>query len=290
MKENNRILITGASGQLGREFISYFLKTSYKIKGLTRKEVDFSDAQGILNLKKEILTFKPNFLINCAAYTAVDKAEEEIELAQIVNTNSVASIQSLAEELEFKILHFSTDYVFDGSGDEPWSEDDDTFPINVYGLTKRDGEDVLLDSENSLVLRVSWLYSEYGSNFPKTIHRLLGDRDELNVVNDQVSSPTWTKPLVEFVVENLLSKPELFNGALYHYAEDGEGSWYDMALIINEFHKKKINSVSSEEFIQLAKRPSYSKLNNSKAKNILGLRPKTWDENLREFLKIIQNT
>jgi dTDP-4-dehydrorhamnose reductase len=135
---------------------------------------------------------------------------------------------------------------------------------------------------------VSWLYSEYGTNFPKTIHRLLSEKSELNIVNDQVSSPTWTKPLVKFVVSNLLCNANLFNGSLYHYSENGEGSWYDMALIINDFHKKKLSAVSSEEFAQLAKRPSYSKLDNSLAKEVLGLNPSSWQENLRTFLKIIQ--
>jgi len=145
-----------------------------------------------------------------------------------------------------------------------------------------------LASKEALILRVSWLYSEFGSNFPKTIHRLLSEKNELNVVNDQVSSPTWTKPLVSFVVEKVLCNTEQFNGSLYHYSENGEGSWYDIANIINEYHGKPLKAVSSEEFPQKAKRPAYSKLDNTLAKNELGLQPKTWQENLRTYLKIIQ--
>ncbi len=286
--KKNKILITGAAGQLGQEFVSYLEKTNFQVKALTRKEADFSDSEGLQGLESQLLKFKPDFLINCAAYTAVDKAEEQSALAEFVNADSLATLVYLAQKLDFRILHFSTDYVFDGTGDEPWTEEDEAFPINIYGLTKRNGEELLLDSELTLILRVSWLYSEFGSNFPKTIDRLLGEQEELNIVNDQYSSPTWTKPLVEFVVNNLLCNAELFDGTLYHYSEDGEGSWYDMASIINEKHGKRLNAVSSKEYIQVAKRPAYSKLDNTLAKEKLGLEPKTWQENLKEFLKIIQ--
>lgn len=288
MNKKNRILITGASGQLGQEFISYLEHTDFHVKALTRKEADISDPKGLADLENELFHFKPNYLINCAAYTAVDKAEEESVLAESVNADALSSLEHLAQKFDFKILHFSTDYVFDGSADEPWTEGDESFPINIYGLTKRRGEEILLKSDLALIIRVSWLYSEYGSNFPKTINSLLSEKEDLNVVEDQISSPTWTKPLVEFVVNKLLCSADLFDGSLYHYAEEGEGSWYDIASIINEKYGKKLNAVSSKEFIQLAKRPSYSKLDNTLAKEKLGLEPRTWQENLREFLKIIQ--
>jgi dTDP-4-dehydrorhamnose reductase len=288
MNKQKKILITGASGQLGQEFVSYLKQTTFQLKALTREKADISHSLGLADLKDEILLFKPDFLINCAAYTSVDMAEEKGAMAESVNSDALAVIAVMAQELDFKILHFSTDYVFDGSGDEPWSEEDEPFPINIYGLTKREGEVVLLESGLALVLRVSWLYSEFGSNFPKTINRLLGEKDELNIVDDQFSSPTWAKPLVEFAVTKLLCNADLFNGSLYHYSEDGECSWYDVAAVINEKYNKRLNAVSSKEFLQVAKRPAYSKLDNTLAKEKLGLEPNTWQENLKEFLKIIQ--
>lgn len=288
MDSKTRILITGSSGQLGQEFLSYFKNTNFIVKALSRNEVDFSKYEEITRLESEISLFRPNFLINCAAYTAVDLAEEQIELAEVVNAKFLNPLGELAEKLNFYILHFSTDYVFDGESNTPYKETDICHPINAYGKTKRAGERILLASARSLTLRVSWLYSEYGTNFPKTIHRLLSEKSELDIVNDQVSSPTWARPLVKFVVSNVLCNANLFKGSLYHYSENGEGSWYDMALIINDFHKKKLSAVSSEEFAQLAKRPSYSKLDNSLAKEVLGLNPSSWQENLRTFLKIIQ--
>jgi len=289
MNELNKILLTGASGQLGQEFQSELRDTEFTLMTLTREHADISELEGLEKLSQIVKDFKPDILINCAAYTNVDGAEDEPALAESINANSLAYIENLSSEYSFKILHFSTDYVFDGSGETPWQETDDTFPINVYGLTKMAGEEILLESNSALIIRVSWLYSEYGTNFPKTINQLLQSKDELNIVNDQVSSPTWTKPLVKFVIQNLLCNADLFNGSLYHYADEGECSWYEMAEIINESYNKKINAVSSSEFIQKAKRPRYSKLDNRLAKMNLELESKNWEDNFREFLKLIQH-
>jgi len=288
MNTKPRILITGASGQLGQEFMAYFKNSDFNVAGLSREDADFTNAHGFTNLEAHLVKFRPEILINCAAYTAVDKAEVELELAHAINVKLPLKISQLAEKLDFNILHFSTDYVFDGNAKVPYKESDLTEPLSIYGKTKRDGELALLNSQRSLILRVSWLYSEFGSNFPKTIDKLLAEKAELSIVNDQTSSPTWTKPLVKFVVDQLLCNAKLFNGTLYHYAEDGEGSWYDMAQIINEFHRKKLNPVTSDQFPQVAKRPTYSKLDNSLAKKELNLEPDLWQNNLKTFLKIIQ--
>lgn len=286
METKPTILITGASGQLGQEFLRALSKEDFIVHGFTSKELDITDAQA-LDYKFDLI--RPDFLINCAAYTAVDKAEVEMERCNAVNAQALKNIGNLALEYSVRVLHFSTDYVFDGSGETPWTEEDEAAPVSMYGLTKRKGELALIESEcDSLILRISWLYSEFGSNFPKTIDRLLSEKDQLNVVNDQVSAPTWSKPLVEFVIQNLLCNAELFSGELYHYSEEGEGSWYDMAQIINEKYGKQLHEVGSHEYIQAAKRPAYSKLDNTKAKEKLGLEAAEWQENFREFLKIIQ--
>ncbi|HCY45615.1 MAG TPA: NAD(P)-dependent oxidoreductase, partial [Flavobacteriales bacterium] len=188
MNKQKKILITGASGQLGQEFLSYLKQTTFQVKGLTRMEADISHSLGLADLKAEILLFKPDFLINCAAYTAVDMAEEKGVMAESVNSDALAVMAVMAQELDFKILHFSTDYVFDGESDKPYTETDKTNPINVYGKTKLAGEKALqaLMPINAIIIRTSWIYSEYGNNFVKTILRLGREQDEISVVSDQI--------------------------------------------------------------------------------------------------------
>ncbi|MFK7757176.1 MAG: dTDP-4-dehydrorhamnose reductase [Flavobacteriales bacterium] len=286
MSKKKNILITGATGQLGQEFLNLLPLEDFKVKGFSSKELDVTNAHA---LEVMFQNENPDILINCAAYTAVDKAEVEVERCNQVNAQALKVIGNLALEYKVNVLHFSTDYVFGGSGNQPWAEENETAPISIYGATKREGELALLESEcRCLILRVSWLYSEFGSNFPKTINRLLSERENLNVVFDQVSSPTWSRPLVEFVIHNLHCNADFFNNKIYHYSEEGQGSWYDMAEIINETHQKELTAVSSHEFIQAAKRPAYSKLDNTLAKSELGLAPDEWQYNLRKFLKIIQ--
>ncbi len=286
MSTRMKIVITGASGQLGSEFQRYFEEKNVDVSAYSSAELDITDIE---ELEQVITSVRPDYLINCAAYTAVDKAEEEIERCNAINSHALKFIGNTCHDNEVSVLHFSTDYVFDGASEKSYEERDQTAPINIYGLTKRDGERALIESEcNSLTLRVSWLYSEFGTNFPRTIDRLLSEKDELNIVDDQISSPTWTKPLVEFIGEKLLPHKELFTGELYHYSENGEASWYDIATRINEKHHKHINAVGSAAFLSAAKRPSYSKLNSNLAKEKLDLSVLNWHDYLEQFLKIIQ--
>ena len=286
----NRILLLGAGGQLGQE-INKDLSKNHDILSLTKKECDITNYSF---LEEKIKLFKPKVIINAAAYTNVDDAENNESLADNINHLAVNKLAKLSKDYKVVLIHFSTDYIFNHKINEPISEDEKEDPINVYGLTKYLGEQsIIRNMENFYILRISWVYGKYGKNFPKTILKLAKNKKELNIVDDQIGSPTPTS-LVSSVINKLLVlhfKGENFFG-IYNLSPNGSCSWYEIGNFIlghvkdkKNFKLKTINKISSKEFKSLAKRPKYSYLDNSKIQKVLNVNIHDWKYYLKDFIE-----
>ena len=286
----NRILLLGAGGQLGQE-INKDLSKNHDILSLTKKECDITNYSF---LEEKIKLFKPKVIINAAAYTNVDDAENNESLADNINHLAVNKLARLSKDYKVVLIHFSTDYIFNHKINEPISEDEKEDPINVYGLTKYLGEQsIIRNMENFYILRISWVYGKYGKNFPKTILKLAKNKKELNIVDDQIGSPTPTS-LISSVINKLLVlhfKGENFFG-IYNLSPNGSCSWYEIGNFILEHVKDKkniklktINKISSKEFKSLAKRPKYSYLDNSKIQKVLNVNIHDWKYYLKDFIE-----
>ena len=258
-----RILVTGKNGQLGKSIHKLVTNTEqtddFVFAG--RKELDLSVENNIARYFEDN-TF--DIIINCAAYTAVDKAEEEAVLANQVNHLAVKQLAQIAKTQQAKLIHISTDYVFDGESDKPYTETDATNPINVYGKTKLAGEQALKEimPTDAIIIRTSWVYSEYGNNFVKTMLRLGKERDELSVVSDQIGSPTYATDLANAIldiVQNKTFKEVGQETQVYHYSNEGEISWYEFAKEIFELARVdcKANSINTDQYPTPAQRPAY---------------------------------
>lgn len=268
-------LVTGASGQLGFELHRIL---DDKATFLDRKALDLSQTGSVADL---IESLKPELVINAGAYTAVDKAESEKTLAFKVNRDTPAELARLAELHRFKLIHLSTDYVFDGNSNTPYREDDPTHPMNVYGASKRDGEiEVLKNNPSALIVRTSWVYSKHGKNFIKTILRLAQERKTMSVVNDQTGSPTWAKDLAEV----LIRAQEL--SGIYHFTNEGQCTWFELAKAVAKTKRLSLEilPISTAEYPTPARRPAYSLLNKDKIKGSLGLQIPDWMESLESCL------
>lgn len=281
-----KILVTGANGQLGSEFRHLSsLENNYQWIFTDREKLDLTDLE---NLNYEISQIKPDILINCAAYTAVDKAESEIELADVLNHQAVAIMADWTFANECKFIHVSTDYVFDGASNVALSEDALTGPINVYGKTKLAGENASLKGNPlSIVIRTSWVYSSFGANFVKTMLRLLNERDTLNVVDDQIGSPTYAADLAHAIFA--IINHSNWQPGVYNYSNLGEISWYEFALAIQEISGLdcKVSGIPSSQFLTAAKRPGYSLLDKSKIKNTYGLMIPDYEASLRRCMGLM---
>jgi len=283
-----KVLVIGSDGQLGLEFqkisnscnsLSWFFSTI--------KTLDLLKLDSISSFLNDI---KPSVIINCAAYTSVDKAETESELADIINYKAVDIISNWTSDNNKKLIHFSTDYVFDGLSQTPLNENSFTNAVNEYGLSKLKGEQVcLLNDPTSIIIRTSWLYSSFGNNFVKTMIELMKKNKSIKVVNDQIGSPTYAYDLAKVIVEIIMyHKTE---SGLFHYSNEGEISWFEFARSIRELYKLdcEIIGVSSKEFKTLAKRPKYSLLNKSKIKTTFNLEIPNYKQSLENCIEIIKN-
>jgi dTDP-4-dehydrorhamnose reductase len=279
------ILITGANGQLGNSIRK--IAATYPSCHFLFTDVPEVDITDITLLEQLIQTNNIQAVINCAAYTAVDKAETDIELAQKINMDGPRNLATAAKKANIKLIHVSTDYVFNGKNNLPLKETDPTDPIGVYGKTKLNGEIAVKESEcNALVIRTAWLYSEFGGNFVKTMLRLGKEREELSVVYDQIGTPTYATDLAIAILD-LLQKG--FSGyTLYHYSNEGVISWYDFAKAIFDLSgiQIKLNAIESSEYPTPAKRPAYSVLSKKKIKDA-GIQVPYWRDSLIECLKIL---
>ena len=281
-------LVTGASGQLGQCFQAvakeFFEVDLYFAK---KNEVDITRLDTISNGFKH----KPfDGIINCAAYAAVDQAEKEEGNAFKINVDGIQNLIDFAEHKNLSIIHFSTDYVFDGLSKLPLSENSNTNPINEYGSSKLKGEQVCLKNDtNSIIIRTSWLYSSFGNNFLKTMIELMKKNNSVKVVNDQIGSPTYAYDLAKVILKIIVNyKTE---SGLFHYSNEGEISWFEFARSIRELYNLdcEIIGVSSDEFKTLAKRPKYSLLDKSKIKNTFNLELPNYKPSLKNCIEIIKN-
>lgn len=281
-----KVLVTGGKGQLAQciQLISNDYP-SLDFVFLGSKYLDISNTEEVENYFNKN---KFDYCINCAAYTAVDKAEEEPELAKKVNVTGAKNLAIACKNNGVILIHISTDFVFDGEAKTPYKEDDTTNPISVYGQTKRDGEvEITSNLPQHFIIRTSWLYSEFASNFVKTMLRLSKEREELSVVDDQTGCPTYAKDLAEVILKIIDSQSKHFG--IYHYSNEGEISWYDFAKEIFKQSNADINlyKTDSRTFKTLATRPKYSVLNTRKIHSLLNLEPVKWKESLEKCLKEI---
>lgn len=286
-----RILVTGQNGQLGNSIRELVIAENYmgsdEFIFIGRDEMN-------LNLENDINRyFESNeyfdVIINCAAYTDVDGAESETKIADQINHLSVRRLATIAKEKKIRLIHISTDYVFDGESDEPYKETDMTNPINEYGRTKLAGEQAILNIMpfDGIVIRASWLYSEYGNNFLKTMLRLGQNENALNIVNDQIGSPTYANDLANAILEILTKKSFKEAGRktqVYHYSNGGETSWYGFAKEIFKLNKIdcKVNGILSGEYPTPAKRPKNTVMNKDKIITAFGLHIDLWESSLKK--------
>jgi dTDP-4-dehydrorhamnose reductase len=281
------VLVTGASGQLGQA-IQFIAKNHSEIKFVfcSSSDLDISNKE---NCQTVFQKTKPDFCINAAAYTAVDKAESERDKAELINVLGSKNIAEVCNNFDVKLIHISTDFVFDGSNNKPYTETQITNPKGVYGQTKLDGEKAIQQVFSKYyIIRTSWVYSQFGNNFMKTMLRLASERTALSVVNDQIGTPTNAVDLAEALVQLILSnsqQPTTNNYGIYNFSNEGECSWYDFAKKIFEINNVSIDlsAIPTEQFPTPAQRPKYSVLDKSKIKTTFGIAIKTWEESLKSI-------
>jgi len=297
---NGLIWLIGSKGMLGTELSLLLEKSGLPFIG-TDREVDITDMAALAAAYAKLAEKKPvKWIINCAAYTAVDKAEDDVEACRGLNERGAANIAAVANNNKVRLIHISTDYVFDGKGKHAYREDDETAPTGVYGLTKRDGEiAVLKNNPRSFLIRTAWLYGKHGNNFVHTMLRLMNERDEVKVVNDQRGSPTWTFDLASAILSFIKSTDsgKDIPFGIYHFTNEGNITWFDFAKEIYRQGRAQgritkdcaVNHCTSAEYPAKVKRPAYSVLDKSKIKTMLGINIPAWDESLREFIKNCAN-
>lgn len=282
----HKILITGENGQLGSELKK--LSSSYPKYTFTFVDRNTLDLSNLCKLEDYFDENTFDVIINCAAYTAVDKAQSEEDIANTINNRAVSLLAKIAKKKNTSFIHISTDYVFDGKNYRPYIETDPTNPQGVYGRTKRDGENAILAAapKNTLIIRTSWVYSSFGNNFVKTMLRLGKERDSLGVIFDQVGTPTYARDLAKTILDIL---PQIKNESpeIYHYSNEGVASWYDFAQSIFELTgiDCNVNAITAVEYPLPAPRPHYSLLNKANIKNDFGITIPYWKNSLKQCLQ-----
>lgn len=283
----SNILVTGANGQLGSELKD--LSSLYSNDTFIFTDIAELDICNHTDVKEFIVKKEINIIINCAAYTAVDKAEEQEDLANAINHLAVKNFASIAKEYNIKLIHVSTDYVFDGTNHVPYQETDKPKPQSVYGQTKLDGELAIqkINPANTIIIRTSWVYSNYGNNFVKTMLRLGKEKNELGVIVDQIGTPTYARDLAKIVLE-ILPKINNENVQLFHFSNEGVCSWYDFAKAIFDIADMnvKVNAIESSQYPTGATRPFYSVLNKIKFKNKFNFEIPHWRGSLKKYFNV----
>ncbi|QUH32032.1 dTDP-4-dehydrorhamnose reductase [Vallitalea guaymasensis] len=274
------ILITGVNGQLGYD-AEKLLSPFHKIVGLNKEELDITKLKDVQNI---ISNVKPQVIINCAAYTNVDRCEDNIDLAYNINAYGCCNLAILSKKYDYRLVHISTDYIFDGKKNQPYIESDKANPLNIYGSSKLLGENFIKSlCPKHYILRTSWLYGQHGNNFVKTMLKLSMKNDTLNVVNDQIGTPTYTLDLLKVIT--MVIKTD--NYGIYHVSNKGECSWYDFTNKILQLtnNKTKVLPIDSEQLDKPAKRPSYSVLKNHMLEHVFNYKLRYWEDALEEFLQ-----
>ncbi|MFA0813014.1 dTDP-4-dehydrorhamnose reductase [Microbulbifer epialgicus] len=283
---NKKILITGKNGQLGRE-LQIRCPIGIEVVALNRNELDVSNSHAVQKVIREV---RPDIIINTAAYTAVDRAEQEPEIAYTINSKGAENLARECKKLDIRFIHVSTDFVFDGKKSTPYTVNDQVVPLGVYGASKAEAEAVIQELlSDAIIVRTSWVYAAHGNNFVNTMLRLMSEREQLGVVADQVGTPTWTGTLAE-ILYRLAEKQDAVG--IYHCTDLGVASWYDFAVAIFEEAKlhgllpqeKKlvINAIATSDYPTPAERPAYSVLDKSRLLSELGIELKNWRESLKQ--------
>lgn len=281
-----KVLVTGANGQLGSALRRLLDREMPGEAIYTDKQgLDLTDAAAVENFIRDN---DVTHIVNCAAYTAVDRAEEEKRECSLINTDAVKNLAVAADMLGAKIIHISTDYVFDGTNHRPYRESDKVNPISQYGTTKRKGETALLAlAPESIIIRTAWLYSDTGHNFVKTMLSLADKQNEIRVVCDQIGTPTYARDLAEAILAVL--KSHQWVAGIYHFTDEGAASWYDFAKAILRIAGKKtrVVPIPTEDYPTLAQRPAYSILDRSRIKATYGVEIPHWEDSLADCVKLI---
>ena len=283
----NRILVAGAHGQLGTElnFLSSLLEThSFVFVG--SNDLNITDAEAV-----NVFLSKDNYsaVINCAAYTAVDKAESEKEIAFNANATGAGNLAKAAYQANAKFIHFSTDFIFDGTHSVPYLENEKPNPLSVYGGTKLAGEGLVLSNNpDAIIIRTSWVYSSFGNNFVKTILKLCKEREQLNIIFDQIGTPTYARDLAAAVLH--IIRKEEWKPGIYNYSNEGVVSWYDFAVAIRDIAglNTKIYPIETSQYPTPAVRPKYSVLNKKKIKETFGIEIPYWRESLEKCMPLLK--
>lgn len=287
-----RTLLTGSKGQLARCFRDR-LPDNWELIATDSASLDITDAEAVRNM---VQSFQPDAIVNAAAFTAVDKAEAHVGTAFAVNATAVHNLASAARACQARFIHISTDYVFDGTNKTPYKEQDYTNPQSVYGRTKVSGELLALAANpDSVIIRTSWLFSEYGNNFVKTMLRLAGERDNLSIVHDQTGCPTYAGDLAQAII-TLLQRPVAPRG-IYHYGGNKSVTWYEFAQAIfqtaqqhdPQFKIPQLNAITTDQYPLPALRPAYSIMDCQKIENECGIKASDWQKALNEIIGKLDN-
>ncbi len=283
------ILITGSNGQLGNEMQQAAVRfPDFNYIYTDVAELDICDKSA---LDAFVKANNVNVIVNCAAYTAVDKAEDDVELCYKINRDAVRNIAEVATENKVKVVHVSTDYVFDGTNYLPYTEDMPVCPATVYGKSKLEGEQVLLKNcKESVILRTAWLYSSFGNNFVKTMMKLGAERDSLGVIFDQVGTPTYAADLADAILQ--LLRNETFVPGIYHFSDEGVCSWYDFTKTIHRMANITcdVKPIETKDYPARTPRPHFSVLNKSKIKSTYGISIPHWEVSLEKCIQLLQNS
>lgn len=283
------ILVTGSNGQLGKELQELAeVYPQFKFVFASREDLKLHHYGLVENF---FIGIKPQYCINCAAYTAVDKAESEQDMAMLVNGEAVGRLAAVCKKYHTKLIHISTDYVFNGESETPYNEDAVTGPINTYGRSKLLGEQLCMQEyEGAIIIRTSWVYSRFGNNFVKTMMRLMSERNELNVVNDQIGSPTYAADLAKAILDIIASGK--WESGIYHYSNEGKISWYEFALAIKKMigSSCKVHPIPTSAYPTPAKRPHYSLLDKSKITATYGVVISDWERSLQVCIEKRSNS
>ena len=278
-----KILVTGGNGQLGSELKDLAPAYSqYEFVFTDLPELSITDEKAVEEFFEEV---KPSFLINCAAYTAVDKAESEKEINNLINGTAVGILARACKNYGAKLIHISTDYVFNGNATAPLKESEETDPVNAYGASKLLGEQLAFKNDpDTIIIRTSWVYSFYGKNFVKTMMRLMDEKQSIGVVSDQVGSPTYAADLAEAIMQIINSGK--WQAGIYNYSNEGIISWFDFACEIKELIGSSciVNPLATEQFPTPAKRPKYSVLDKTKIQQTFSIQLRDWKESLKHCI------
>ena len=285
----HNILVTGSNGQLGNE-LRLIVEEKDKVNNYFFTDVEDLDITNKSDVSKFLQAYNIDIVVNCAAYTNVDKAEDEKEIADLINHIGVKNLAESCKERDGFLIHISTDYVFDGTKNTPYTETDETKPLGVYGETKLRGENAIINSGcEFVIIRTSWLYSSFGNNFLKTMQRLTAEKENLKVVFDQVGTPTYAGDLANVIYLIIQNEDADIKNQIYHFSNEGVCSWYDFAVAINEISGNNCNiqPCHSAEFPSKVVRPNFSVLDKTKLKNELGFEIQYWRNSILACLETL---